>query len=63
MDHTQKVLEQAFVGREAKADHPITCLNPEATFIIKQVRLEDGGIAVRGERTMWFGDSCFQLVV
>ncbi len=62
--HNQKLLEQAFVGREAQADHPITCLNPTKTFIITQVeRKQDGHIAVCGENTCWFGENMIELVV
>ena len=34
-----KTIEQFLIGKEAKADHPITCMNPTKTFIIVDVRV------------------------
>jgi hypothetical protein len=64
-------IEKFFIGKEAKADHPITCMNPTETFIIIDVRVEetllsqkDQGhkVFVRGENTMWFGYNTWELV-
>ncbi len=52
---TMENLVQSVVGMRAQADHPITCLNPEPYFTIKEARIEDGRISVRGENTCWFG--------
>lgn len=44
------------IGTSVKANHPITCLNPDEWFEVTEVRAEsDGRFAVRGERTCWFG--------
>lgn len=42
------------IGLEVRADHPITCLNPEPTFKISEVKIENDKLYVRGEQTMWF---------
>lgn len=43
------------VGLEVKADHPITCLNPTETFLIRYAKIDERGkLYVRGEETMWF---------
>ena len=64
-----KTIESFLIGKTAKADHPITCMNPEDTFTIVQVRVEvsshqeDGHkVLVRGENTMWFGYNSWELV-
>lgn len=42
-------------GTRVKADHPITPLNPEETFVVHAVNVDsDGKVFVRGEATMWF---------
>ena len=42
------------LGRRVKADHPITVLNPDETFIVTQVKEDEEThkIYVRGEHTM-----------
>ena len=66
-----KTIEQFLIGKEAKADHPITCMNPTKTFIIVDVRVEETTpsykvqghkVFVRGENTMWFGYNTWELV-
>lgn len=50
-------LVASLIGMRASANHPITCLNPDPYFIVKEARLEsDGRVSVRGEKTMWFGE-------
>lgn len=61
-------LEKLLVGKRAKANHPITCLNPDETFIIFEVRAEyrtdiqKTVVQVRGENTMWWGNGAWELV-
>ena len=66
-----KTIEQFLIGKEAKADHPVTCMNPTKTFIIVDVRVEETTpsyevqghkVFVRGENTMWFGYNTWELV-
>ena len=45
------------IGLRVKADHPITVLNPDETFVIYDARIENGNIYARGELTMWFASS------
>ena len=47
------------LGKIAVPDHPATCLNPNGRegFVITEVLFEDGTVLVRGENTMWFGQS------
>lgn len=49
------------VGLPAKANHPITVLNPDKVFTIKEVKIENNTIFVRGEKTMWFGESLIKI--
>ncbi len=37
-----------------KADHPMTPLNPDPYFKVKECKMEGGKLYVRGEHTMWF---------
>lgn len=61
-------IENLILGRRVKADHPITVLNPEESFIVTEVKLEVGGhfhgpsFYVKGENTMWFHESLVELV-
>lgn len=59
-------IEGYFLGKTARAKHPITVLNPEPTFIIKYVKvdyLHDGHVvSVRGDDTCWFGKNSWELV-
>lgn len=52
-------LEKALIGRQFKANHPITVLNPEEVFTIHQVQVEtfiEGHVKIYvcGENTCWF---------
>lgn len=38
----------------AEADHPITCLNPDKRFVVKEWNVENGQLYCRGENTAWF---------
>lgn len=49
-----KGLSNVLCGITVKADHPITCCNPEETFEVKEAKIEDGNLYLRGEKTMWF---------
>lgn len=55
--HEQKVFDLFFKGKEARADHPLTCLNPHVWFEVKQVSIGDGRISICGDETCWFGIS------
>ncbi|MDO8611127.1 MAG: hypothetical protein Q7R95_11430 [bacterium] len=50
------------IGTQVKADHPITVLNPEETFKIKEVSIDNNILYVRGENTMWFAQGLIKLV-
>lgn len=50
------------IGKEAKALHPITCLNPSLTFSIFDAKIVDNRILVRGEETCWWGQDSWELV-
>lgn len=54
------------LGRRVKADHPITVLNPEETFIVTEVKFNQYSVNgpsfyVRGEKTMWFAEGLVEL--
>jgi hypothetical protein len=59
-------IKEILVGKEAKADHPITIANPTETFTIVDAKIEERGgefiILVRGENTCWFGRNYWSLV-
>lgn len=55
-------LKQLMIGKTAKANHPITCLNPTETFIIVDVKVNDNTIFVRGENTCWFGSNSYEIL-
>lgn len=42
------------VGARVKADHPVTCLNPEETFIVTELSFDNGRFFARGAQTCWF---------
>lgn len=42
------------LGATVKADHPITCLNPDETFVVTAIHWDRGQFFARGEQTMWF---------
>lgn len=50
----QEGLSAVLCGMIVKADHPITCMNPEETFEVKEAKIENGGLYLKGEKTMWF---------
>jgi hypothetical protein len=45
------------IGNLVTADHPITVLNPDRNFKIFQIECDSRHVRVRGENTMWFGES------
>ena len=49
------------IGLEVRADHPITCLNPEKSFKIFDAKIEDDKLYVRGQNTMWFHSGLVKL--
>ena len=62
MKLTLDALVASLIGREAKANHPITCLNPTETFIITEAKVENGAIVVRGTDTCWWGEGAVDLL-
>jgi len=48
----------SLIGKSAKADHPITCLNPTEYFTIIDIcidkTLKGYKVSVRGDDTCWF---------
>lgn len=56
------LVARLLIGKTAKADHPITCLNPAPTFKIFGAKIANDRIFVRGEETMWFGESVFEVL-
>jgi hypothetical protein len=54
-------LVKSIVGRRAKAQHPITVVNPDEFFTISDVKIENYKIYVRGENTIWFGEGMVEL--
>lgn len=42
------------VGCVVSSTHPRTCLNPDPTFEVSEIKYERGSFYVRGERTCWF---------
>ena len=55
-------LVQELVGRTAEANHPITVLNPNKTFIVTEAKYEHDRVFVRGEDTCWFGLNTVQIL-
>lgn len=43
------------IGTTVKADHPITCLNPDEYFDVHEIQIGSTGVSVRGKNTCWFG--------
>ena len=50
------------IGLTVEANHPITCANPEKHFVVKEARVEDNRIFVRGENTIWFGGGMIKII-
>ena len=63
-------IEDFLIGKIAKADHPLTGLNPHETFVIADVRVEETisgqkqghKVFIRGKDTMWFGYNTWSLI-
>ena len=54
-DHEQALFDKLLKGKQLKADHPVTCLNPDEWFTPVRVRISDARrIFVIGARTCWF---------
>ena len=54
-DHEQALFDKLLKGKQVKADHPITCLNPEEWFEPVTVQITDERrIFVRGVNTCWW---------
>lgn len=49
------------IGQEVKADHPITCANPNETFEIVDAKIENNKLYVRGSATIWFSSGMISL--
>ena len=49
------------LGRRVKAEHLITVLNPEETFIVTEVTQDLDSFYVKGENTMWFHEGLVEL--
>lgn len=60
-DITHNEVLNNLIGKTATAEHPITCANPDLEFIITDVKLDRGILFVRGENTMWFGESMINI--
>jgi len=62
----ENVLKNALVGKIAKADHPITCINPEEYFEIVEAKLDtysgEVKLYVKGENTCWFNSNMATLI-
>lgn len=56
------VLRQVLIGKIAKANHPITCLNPEKTFTVHDVKYDNDTIWIRGRNTCWFGSNSYEIL-
>jgi hypothetical protein len=54
---------RALIGLTVSADHALTCLNPDKTFVIRHVKAEHGNLYVRGENTMWFHGGLIRLAL
>lgn len=61
-NNEKSLIECLLVGKEVEASHPITCLNPEKIFVVSEAIIKDNRIFVRGENTMWFGQSMITIV-
>lgn len=52
------IIDNVFLGKMVKVNHPITCLNPDEFFKIEYVEIEgsieEPKIYIRGNKTMWF---------
>lgn len=58
----EHVCNELLCGMRVKADHPITPLNPEETFIVFDTQIERGNLYLRGEKTMWFANQLLTRV-
>lgn len=58
-------IKTLLIGKLARPDHTATVANPNGRdgFIIHDAKIEDGRLAVRGEDTMWFGESALLEIV
>ena len=53
--HEQALFDKLIAGKQVKASHPVTCLNPEEWFTPVTVQISDGGcIYLRGLSTCWW---------
>lgn len=60
----EPIIKDWLKGKLAAVNHPITPLNPSEYFTIVDVKIEENGkIFVRGEHTMWFGESMVKIDV
>lgn len=63
------MMRDNLTGKYFKADHPITCMNPNEWNKIVDVRVEwcvnknRIHVLVRGEDTMWFSDTCVLCIL
>lgn len=61
------IVQNWLVGQYCRVNHPVTVLNPDDGFMIKEVKIEldenlpFGRISVRGENTCWFGQNSFKV--
>ena len=48
------VESRGILGKMVKANHPITCLNPDEWFEVINAREDEGAVYVIGRKTFWF---------
>lgn len=58
--HEESIL-QLLQGKELKAAHPITCLNPDEWFKPVAVDVTDSKVWVSGANTCWFAISMCEV--
>lgn len=50
----EKIIFKLLEGKQVKANHAITCLNPDEWFTPIAVWIKDNNVYVIGENTCWF---------
>lgn len=62
LDNIVKLL----IGKTAKANHPITVLNPDETFVITDAHVDYTfpmpKVFCQGKNTAWFGENMVEIL-
>lgn len=57
-EHILKLLK----GIEVRVENPLGLTNPQNTFVVTDIKIEDGKLYLQGEKTTWFSVSILTRV-